>query len=80
MLIREWVVELLFYSIWVNVVIVVECYMLLYDRWIKFFDNLEEKLVGIIKKIFLDNRMIIVEEIVDIVVFLLFNKFSYIIG
>ena len=47
---REWAVELLPYSIRVNAVIVAECYTPLYDRWIKTFDNPEEKLQKIVEK------------------------------
>ena len=48
---REWAVELLPYNIRVNAVIVAECYTPLYDRWIKTFDNPEEKLKAITDKI-----------------------------
>ncbi len=77
---REWAVELLPYSIRVNAVIVAECYTPLYDRWIKSFDNPEEKLAGITKKIPLDNRMTTAEEIADTVAFLLSNKSSHTTG
>ncbi len=77
---REWAVELLPYSIRVNAVIVAECYTPLYDRWIKTFDNPEEKLAGITGKIPLENRMTTAEEIADTVTFLLSDKSSHTTG
>ncbi len=77
---REWAVELLPYSIRVNALIVAECYTPLYDRWIKTFDNPEEKLEAITKNIPLDNRMTTVEEIADTVIFLLSEKSSHTTG
>lgn len=77
---REWAIELLPYSIRVNAVIVAECYTPLYDRWIKTFDNWEEKLKGITDKIPLENRMTTAEEIGDTVVFLLSGKSSHTTG
>ncbi|MCF7567870.1 SDR family oxidoreductase [Sabulilitoribacter arenilitoris] len=77
---REWAVELLPYSIRVNALIVAECYTPLYDKWIKTFDNPEEKLEGIIKNIPLENRMTTAEEIANTVVFLLSDKSSHTTG
>lgn len=77
---REWALELLPYSIRVNAVIVAECYTPQYDRWIKTFENAEEKLAGITKNIPLENRMTTVEEIGDTVAFLLSNKSSHTTG
>ena len=77
---REWAVELLPYSIRVNALIVAECYTPLYDRWIKTFDNPEEKLAGITKNIPLENRMTTADEIADMVAFLLSNKSSHTTG
>lgn len=77
---REWAVELLPYSIRVNAVIVAECYTPLYDRWIKTFDNPEEKLAGITDEIPLGNRMTTAEEIADMVAFLLSEKSSHTTG
>lgn len=77
---REWAVELLPYSIRVNAVIVAECYTPLYDRWIKTFDNPEEKLAGITKNIPLENRMTTAQEIADTVIFLLSEKSSHTTG
>ena len=77
---REWAVELLPYSIRVNAIIVAECYTPLYDKWIKTFDNPEEKLENITKNIPLENRMTTAEEIANTVVFLLSDKSSHTTG
>jgi len=77
---REWAVELLPYSIRVNAVIVAECYTPLYDRWIKSFEDPEEKLKRITEKIPLENRMTTATEIADTVAFLLSNKSSHTTG
>ena len=77
---REWALELLPYSIRVNAVIVAECYTPLYDKWIKTFDNPEEKLGSITKNIPLENRMTTAQEIADTVIFLLSNKSSHTTG
>ena len=77
---REWAVEMLPHSIRVNAVIVAECYTPLYDRWIKTFNNPEEKLKKIKSKIPLENRMTTAEEIADMVVFLLSSKSSHTTG
>ncbi|GAA3567335.1 SDR family oxidoreductase [Snuella lapsa] len=77
---REWAVELLPYSIRVNAVIVAECYTPLYDRWIKTFDNPEEKLQAITKNIPLENRMTEAGEIANTVVFLLSERSSHTTG
>jgi len=77
---REWAVELLPYSIRVNAVIVAECYTPLYERWIKKFDNPEEKLTSITKNIPLENRMTTAPEIADTVTFLLSERSSHTTG
>ncbi len=77
---REWAVELLPYSIRVNAVIVAECYTPLYDTWIKTFENFEEKLKSITKKIPFENRMTTAEEIANMVVFLLSDRSSHTTG
>ena len=77
---RDWAVELLPYNIRVNAVIVAECYTPLYEKWINTFDNPKEKLREITKKIPLENRMTTVEEIADMVIFLLSNKSSHTTG
>ncbi len=77
---REWAVELLRYSIRVNAVIVAECYTPLYDKWIKTFDNHEQKLEEITSKIPFEKRMTTAEEIANMVVFLLSEKSSHTTG
>lgn len=77
---REWAVELLPYKIRVNAIIVAECYTPLYDKWIKTFDNPEEKLESITKNIPLENRMTTAEEIANTAVFLLSDKSSHTTG
>ena len=77
---REWAVELLPYSIRVNAVIVAECFTPLYSRWIKTFDNPEEKLADITRNIPLENRMTTAAEIADTVAFLLSSKSSHTTG
>jgi len=77
---REWAIELLPYSIRVNAVIVAECYTPLYDRWIKTFDNPDEKLAKITENIPLEKRMTTAAEIADTVAFLLSDKSSHTTG
>lgn len=77
---REWAVELLPYGVRANAVIVAECYTPLYDRWIKTFDNPEERLKQITDKIPLENRMTTPKEIADMVVFLLSERSSHTTG
>lgn len=77
---REWAVELLPYSIRVNAVIVAECYTPLYDKWVKTLPNPEETLTNITSKIPFENRMTTVEEIANMVTFLLSDKSSHTTG
>lgn len=77
---REWAVELLKYGIRVNEVVVAECYTPLYEKWIKTFENPEEKLQSITKKIPLDKRMTTANEIANMVAFLLSDRSSHTTG
>ena len=77
---REWAVELLPYSIRVNAVIVAEAWTPLYQTWISTFNNAEEKLKSITDKIPLEKRMTKVEEIADMVTFLLSDRSSHTTG
>jgi NAD(P)-dependent dehydrogenase (short-subunit alcohol dehydrogenase family) len=77
---REWAVELLKYDIRVNAVIVAECYTPLYEKWIKTFDNPQEKLKSITDKIPLEKRMTTAEEIGNMVAFLLSDRSSHTTG
>lgn len=77
---REWAVELLQYGIRVNGVIVSECYTSMYDQWIKSLPNPEEILEKIKSRIPLENRMTTIEEIANMVVFLLSSCSSHTTG
>ena len=73
---REWAVELLPHEIRVNAVIPSEVMTPQYEKWIKTFDDHEEQLKHIVKKIPLGHRMTQSEEIASMTVFLLSNKQS----
>lgn len=77
---REWAVELLKYNIRVNAVVVAECFTPLYENWINTFENKEEKLASITSKIPLGKRMTTVEEIANMIAFLLSEKSSHTTG
>ncbi|WP_443943814.1 SDR family oxidoreductase [Pedobacter sp. AW1-32] len=77
---REWAVELLPYGIRVNAVIVAEAMTPLYKTWISTFEHPEEKLKSITEKIPFEQRMTKVEEIADMVVFLLSERSSHTTG
>lgn len=77
---REWAVEMLKYSIRVNAVIVAECYTAMYKAYIQSLPNPEDKLDEINKTIPLENRMTTVEEISNMVAFLLSNRSSHTTG
>lgn len=77
---REWAVELLKYGIRVNEVVVAECYTPLYEKWIKTFDDPEEKLESITRKIPLEKRMTTPAEIANMVAFLLSDRSSHTTG
>lgn len=77
---REWAVELLKYGIRVNALIVAECFTPLYEKWINTLPNPQEKLREITSKIPLGNRMTTVEEIANMVAFLLSEKSSHTTG
>jgi L-fucose dehydrogenase len=61
-------------------VVVAECFTPLYETWINTFENKEEKLASITKKIPLENRMTTVTEIANMVAFLLSEKSSHTTG
>lgn len=73
---REWAVELLKYEIRVNALVVAECFTPQYAKWVES----EEKLKAITKNIPFQQRMTTVEEIADMVVFLLSERSSHTTG
>lgn len=77
---REWAVELLQYQVRVNAVIPAEVYTPLYDKWIKTFENPEEKLKSITDKIPLGKRFTSSEEIANMVLFLASDRAAHITG
>jgi L-fucose dehydrogenase len=77
---REWAVELLPYGIRVNAVIPAEVMTPLYKKWIKTFENPQQKLSEIVKHIPLGNRMTTKEEIAAMVAFLVSEQASHITG
>ncbi len=77
---REWAVELVKYGIRVNEVVVAECYTPLYEKWIKTFENSEQKLQSITDKIPLEKRMTTAAEIANMVAFLLSDRSSHTTG
>lgn len=77
---REWAVELLPFGIRVNAVVPAEVLTPMYEKWIKTFDDPEEKLRHILKNIPLGNRMTTKEEIASMTVYLIFGQTSHITG
>src|SRR5476651_2311292 len=77
---REWAASLLKDGIRVNAVIPAEVMTPLYERWIKGFENPEEKLQQITSHIPLGHRMTTPQEIADTVVFLLSSRTSHTTG
>jgi L-fucose dehydrogenase len=77
---REWAVELLKYNIRVNAVVVAECMTPQYEKWIKTLADPESKLKEITAKIPLENRMTTVDEIANMVAFLLSAVSSHTTG
>ncbi len=77
---REWAVEMLAFGIRVNSVIPAEVYTPLYDRWIKTFDNPEEKRNDITSKIPFEKRFTTAEEIANMVLFVASEKSAHTTG
>lgn len=77
---REWAASLLQDGIRVNAVIPAEVMTPLYERWIKSFDQPEEKLQQITRHIPLGKRMTTAREIADTAVFLLSARASHTTG
>jgi L-fucose dehydrogenase len=77
---REWAVELLKYGIRVNAVVVAECYTSMYETWVNSLHNPTEVLNKIVQKIPLEKRMTTIEEIGNMVTFLLSDRSSHTTG
>ncbi|MFM1969121.1 MAG: hypothetical protein RL152_498 [Bacteroidota bacterium] len=77
---REWAVELLKYGIRVNAVVVAECYTSMYETWINSLPNPTEVLNKIVQTIPLEKRMTTIEEIGNMVTFLLSDRSSHTTG
>lgn len=77
---REWAVELGKYDIRVNVIIPAEVNTPQYEKWIKTFDNPQEKLDKIVSKIPLNKRMTSPEEIAAMTIFLLSERSAHTTG
>lgn len=77
---REWAVELLPYEIRVNAVIPAEVMTPLYQEWLTSFDDPQQKLQSITKKIPLGKRMTTSNEIANSVLFLLSDMATHITG
>jgi L-fucose dehydrogenase len=77
---REWAASLLEDGVRVNAVIPAEVMTPLYARWINTFDNPQEKLIDITRKIPLGKRMTTAEEMAYTTVFLLSNRSSHTTG
>ncbi|WP_404406505.1 SDR family oxidoreductase [Pelagibacterium halotolerans] len=77
---REWATSLRKDGIRVNAVIPAEVMTPLYEKWIATFENPEEKLAEITRRIPLGQRMTEDREIADTVVFLLSDRASHTTG
>lgn len=77
---REWAAALAGDGVRVNAVVPAEVMTPLYRSWISGFENPEEKLAAITRRIPLGQRMTRAEEIADTVVFLLSERASHITG
>lgn len=77
---REWAVELLPYGIRVNAVLPAEVMTPMYQNWLKKFDDPEQKLQEITKRIPLEQRMTTAAEIAYTVLFLASDKASHTTG
>ncbi|KAA5823788.1 SDR family oxidoreductase [Algibacter amylolyticus] len=77
---REWAVDLISFGIRSNAIVIAESWTPAYDTWIKSLDNGEEKLKAIVKKIPLENRMTMPNEIADQCLFTISEKSSHTTG
>lgn len=77
---REWAASLLADGVRVNALIPAEVMTPLYERWLKSFDNPEERLAAITSKIPLGQRMTTADEMARTCVFLLSDASSHTTG
>lgn len=77
---REWAAALAGDGVRVNAVVPAEVMTPLYRNWISGFENPEEKLADITRRIPLEQRMTRAEEVADTVVFLLSERASHVTG
>jgi L-fucose dehydrogenase len=77
---REWAAAFLPDGVRVNAVIPAEVMTPLYSNWLKTFDNPEERLAEITRRIPLGQRMTTPREIADTIVFLLSPRSSHTTG
>ncbi len=77
---REWAVELLPFGIRVNAVLPAEVLTPMYQKWLEEFDDPDQKIKEITRKIPLENRMTTVEEIAYTVLFLASDRASHTTG
>jgi L-fucose dehydrogenase len=77
---REWAAAFLKDGVRVNAVIPAEVMTPLYANWLKTFDNPEDRLTGITRRIPLGQRMTTPREIADTAVFLLSARSSHTTG
>ncbi|MDO7172483.1 SDR family oxidoreductase [Mariniflexile sp. AS56] len=77
---REWAVDLISFGIRSNAIVIAESWTPAYENWIKTLDNGEEKLQAIVKKIPLENRMTMPNEIADQCLFTISEKASHTTG
>jgi L-fucose dehydrogenase len=77
---REWAVELLPYKIRVNAIAPAEVMTPLYEKWLNTFENPQEKLQEITRRIPLGKRMTTSEEIAYMTLFLISDKSMHTTG
>jgi len=77
---REWAVDLIKDGIRSNAIVIAESWTPAYQNWIDSLENGEEKLKSIVKKIPLENRMTMPEEIADQCLFTISEKSSHTTG
>lgn len=77
---REWAVELLKYGIRVNAVVVAECFTDMYETWLNGLPDPQAVMDKLKQRVPLEKRMTKVDEIANMVVFLLSDCASHTTG